>query len=287
MSEQPQVIDLMQALKASLARDSYDAIPAMNFSSLKHISVSPMMFQWRKEHPEPRKPSFIFGGAVHCRLLEPEKFDKRYAVFDGTRKGEDWRVWQDENPGKESLKPPEMERVKLIVDRVMKGASPSHRSARDLLRGGRREEAVTWTDEETGLACKGRLDYLRPDLLVDVKTIAKSPSPFLFGAAAASYGYHGQGAFYHDGATADRRINGKQAPWIVALQSKEPYDCACYMLDERALNAGRQLYRRLLRVYLQCTQSGMWPGVAPDPMPLLLPAWADGASPMTIEEEEF
>jgi hypothetical protein len=274
----------------------YENIAAHNWSSIKHIGVSPLLYRWRLAHPEPKKPAFTFGGAVHTAVLEPEHFDSRYAVFkdeeevdDGEggkrtkkkqRRGKGWEAWQKDNPGREALKPNEMDRVRAIA-----GAVLGHRVAAGLLRGGRREEAVTWTDAETGLPCKGRLDYIRPELFCDLKT-TRDPSPVKFGQSCHNYGYVGQVAFYHDGAVAARLIPGAHRPYLIAAQTSGPYDVAVYQLTEADLQLGRRIYRSLLRTIVQCTDSGIWPGVAPDLSALVLPPWAEGQRFKEEETEE-
>ncbi len=46
------------------------------------------------------------------------------------------------------------------------------------------------------------------------------------------------------------------------------------MLSPGTLNSGRNLYRRLLRLYEQCMAADWWPGVAPELLSLELPPWA-------------
>ena len=153
------------------------------------------MYRHRLAHPEPRKRAWTIGGAIHCMVLEPEKFDRRYVVLTpdvlseiapsrGSREGKakvaEHPEWATSNmntdeyqaacvadafPGKEALTAKQHE-----VCVTATGAIREHRTARELLRGGVREEALTWTDAATGLLCKGRLDYLRPDLVIDLKS---------------------------------------------------------------------------------------------------------------------
>jgi hypothetical protein len=265
---------------AAAVDDSYAAIPACNWSSLKNLGVSPLYYRWRLAHPEPRKQAFVFGGAVHTLLLEPEKFNARYGVFDGTRRGKEWDHWQAINPGVESLKPAELERVEACVEAVR-----AHRVAAKLLSHGRREEVVTWTDEVTGLACKGRLDWIRPDLIVDLKT-TRDPAPPKFERATASYGYAAQVAMYHDGAVAARLIPGDERPYLIAVKSAHDHDVAVFQLTPEALEAGRRIYRGLMRKLIECTEADYWPGVAPDLVQLELPPWAEGHGIANEETDE-
>lgn len=260
----------------------YEAIKAINFSTLKHMAVSPLMYRWRLDHPEPDKDCFRFGGAGHCAIFEPEKFEQRFAVFDGVRndKHEKYQTWKAEHPGADALKPEEMERVLAVAQAVR-----NHRVAGPLLRGGRAEEILTWDDEVTGLACKGRLDYIRPDCVIDLKT-TRDPAPRKFERASGDYCYAAQAAFYHDGAVRNHLIDGKERPFIIAPQNDEPFDVAVFQLKPETLEYGRALYRSWLARLLECTEAAYWPGVAPELQELGISPWA--AEPYTVApNEEF
>lgn len=250
----------------------YDAIRAVNWSSLSYLATSPLLYRYRLENPEPRKDAFRIGGAVHCAILEPEKFDARYAVYDGPRTGEGCRkahqAWRDAHSDVEELSPAE-----LVNVRGMAAAVRSHRVARELLRGGRREEVVTWTDPLTGLAAKGRLDYVRPEFLIDLKS-SRTPSPSRFPRDAFNYGYVTQCAWYADGAVAARLLDGRINPYIIAVENEPPYDVAVYQLDAEAMAVGRSIYQRLLRRLVECIEADHWPGCAPDLQTLSVPKWA-------------
>ena len=43
---------------------AYDAIRALNWSSLKHMAVSPLMYQWAINNPSPRKPAYVVGTTI-------------------------------------------------------------------------------------------------------------------------------------------------------------------------------------------------------------------------------
>lgn len=258
---------------------SYDAQRAVNWSALKWMNVSPLRYKWALTHPEPPKPAYVLGSAIHCGILEPERFGERFAVFDGTRRGKEWDLWRAEHPGVESLKPDEMEQVHRCVDAVR-----LHKVASGILKGCRTEETTSWVDPDTRVACKGRLDAICAAYVCDLKT-SRDVAPRAFERHSASYLYHGQLAWYHDGATVCGKIPGDVMPYVVTAQTSEPYDVAAYQLTPETLVAGRTLYRGLLNRLVQCMEADWWPGVAPDLEPLMLPRWAAGNEQAAIEEE--
>jgi hypothetical protein len=271
--------------------NGYDMIAAINWSTLSYLAVSPKLYRYRLDHPEEQKDAFRVGGAFHCAVLEPEKFDARYAVYDGPRAGEGSRTqhkaWRAEKAAARviELSPEELAEVRAMADAVI-GPKNGHRRARALLRGGRREEAVTWVDPITSLSCKGRLDYLRPDLVIDLKS-SRRPQPTRFPRDAFDYGYVAQLAWYHDGAIAARLIDGRELPYIIAVENTAPYDVAVYRLTAETLAVGRSIYQRLMRRLVECIESDHWPGCAPDVVPLTLPQYAINQTLAAEHEEEI
>jgi hypothetical protein len=281
----PSSSDIDEALKASLLPDVYSAIRAVNWSTLKWLAMSPLYYQHMLAAPPPKKPkpAFVFGGAFHTATLEPEKFDARHAAFTGKqRRGAAWKEWQAAHPGVDALKPAELVRAKRMAELVRdKKRNPV---SAELLRYGCREEVLRWTDPMTGLACKGRLDWLRPDLVADLKsTSAKTPRQFE--RQCVDYGYLGQVAFYHDGATAALRIDGNDRPYIIAVQVFEPHDVFTFQLDDEALAVGRSQYQRLLHRLDECIAADFWPGAARELLQLHVPPWA-ADQVMALENEE-
>jgi hypothetical protein len=258
----------------------YADIAAVNWSSLRYMATSPRMYRWRLTHPEPRKESFVLGGAIHCAVLEPDLFSSRYGIYAPVRNGKDWIAWQKANPGVESLKPDQFERVFSAAIAVRQD-----RVAAPLITRGRFEHIVTWVDEVTGIPCKGRLDYLR-EFVVDLKS-TRDPAPSQFERAAANYGYAAQTAFYHDGATRAQLIDGRERPYIIAARSGGDFDVAAFQLTEQALEQGRAMYRSLLRRLAECTAANYFPGVAPELQQLSLPPWHPAAQIATDDAEEF
>jgi hypothetical protein len=257
----------------------YNEIKAVNFSSLKYLARSPKLYKYRIDHPEPPKPEFLIGNAIHCRVLEPEEFDNRYAEWDVlTKKGDklaprrgaaldEWKVLRS---GAEPLLPAEMEAVKFAGDEVW--ADPD---ASEVLKGCRHEEPLTWTDPETGLKCKGRVDGIKPSCVVDLKS-ARDPAPWAFKASAGRMLYHMQLSMYQTGATVLRKIDGKTLPYIIAVEKEPPFDVVTYQLKPEDLDAGRQLTVKLMRKLEACIEADYWPGVAPGLQLLDLPPWTPG-----------
>lgn len=273
----------------------YAAILAMNWSTLKTLDQSPLAFRHAQTHPRKDTDALFFGRAFHCALLEPDKFADHYVIApdfgdlrvvqgrttkeEGKANKERKAEWIATNAGKTPLDAEDGDRIAHMVRSIR-----AHRAAMAAIAGAT-EQTIEWVDAETGIACKARLDILGRGVR-DLKT-AIDVSPRMFGLASAKYLYHGMGAWYHDGATASGRCPNPDHPMIIAAQNCAPWDVAVYRFDSETLEAGRALYRRLLRRFVECTAADWWPGVAPEIMSLQLPSWTLNADKDQPESEDF
>lgn len=253
----------------------YAGIRAVNYSTLRWMAVSPAHYKWHLDHPATPTPSMELGIAVHMAILEPAKFAERYVSYPGRRAGKDWDAFQAANMDKDILKTDDYERVREIAAAVRR-----HPVANHLLEVGEAEKVLTWTDEKTGLPCKGRVDWLNGIGLVDLKT-SFDIEPWKFNSTAARQGYHAQLAFYRRGLRAD----GLDAPAkILAVETEPPYDVMVYSLDEDALWVGDQFIDMMLAKVKHCTETNVWPGRAAEEVPLVLPGWAWVAAGVPADE---
>lgn len=251
----------------------YDAIDAVNFSTLKHMAKSPRHYQHAVEAGWEPTSAMRLGTAAHVTLLEPAKLANHYAVFEGTknRNSNEWKEFEAKakSEGRTAMYPKEIEPAFRIRDAVM-----SDPIAAKYVRGCDIEVTIVWVDEATGILCKGRVDALRrsDSCEVDVKTCADA-TPLWFARQLARLSYHMQRSYYADGIASI--IKRQPEHRIIAVEQKEPHDVAVFQLNEAAMDAGRTMYRTLLERVKECRESGRWPGVAGGvEMPLELPSWA-------------
>lgn len=268
----------------------------LNWSTLKYIATSPKLLKYRLEHPQPETPALRLGRAIHCAILEPAEFEGRWKSQDkcggkmkaGEPCGSTGSLYLDggwfckvkghapagagEPPeGIEVITAEERELVKTCAE-----AAKAHQIAGPLLKKGHSEHETLWTDPETGTLCRGRLDFIRAAELLDLKS-SRVDTVRDFTREVATRLYHGQLAWYHDGAIAAGKLpKDAELPLIVHVSTSEPYDVAVYRLSKITYQAGQILYRDLLQKYLDCQAADWWPGIAPDLLELDLPDWAGG-----------
>lgn len=244
-----------------LSFDDYLEIDALNWSLLKEMAKSPAHFAYRREHPREDTPRLAFGRAVHCAVLEPDRFPRDYVIYNGSRRyGKDWDQFSAANHDKTALRADEYETCLAVRDAVF-----AHKTARDMLRGDS-EVTVEWEDAETGLRCKSRVDHVNEDGITDLKTTS-SVDAWEFSAHSARMLYHSQLAFYHRG------LPFPEYPRILAVEITPPYDVAVFRLTEDAMFTGDTQVSDLMTRFLLCTKDGTWPGRYDAEQELGLPSW--------------
>jgi hypothetical protein len=248
--------------------DDYRRIDAVNFSTLKAMAESPLHYQDAVNYAKEATSAMDVGTAGHCMVLEPDQFPPRYSVWTGkVRRGKEWDAFEAANADKTIITLAEYDGCKAMKDAVM-----AHTAAGPIFSsGGEAERVITWKDPETGIDCKGRIDWLCGSV-VDLKT-TKSANPRVFAATAARYKYHAQMAWYRWGVECATGL----AEWpchLVVVESARPYDVVVYTLDELTLGAGLDECRGLLRQVAECRASGRWPGRYGGETTLNFPNWA-------------
>lgn len=275
----------------------YHAIPAVSNSRLTQLLRSPAHLRAYIEEPRESTEAQIIGSAADVLTLEPHLFNELYAIADicsAIKKGDGLRCsnagsryldgkWfcgtKGHAPegagdsGKIALSPEDYSKCQRIAAAVR-----SHpRIGKLLASPGRAQLSVVWIDTETGLLCKGRIDYLAESLgvVVDLKT-TEDARPRALEKSIAEYGYHRQLSFYQAGL----RENGIDMKHLVfaAVEKKAPFAVAGYRLSDGAADEGRIELRTLLNQYaeLQTKPMADWPAYSEDITDISIPAWAFG-----------
>lgn len=264
-----------------LAPGVYPAMPFDEYFSYENISKhqldslarSPAHYRAALEHPRKRTPAMAFGAAFHAAVLEPDEFVRRWANaldLDKRTKAGKQAHEAAAAAGCTLLKPEEWEAIQ-----AMRYAIRYHPFASILLNpdDGEAEISIAWVDDETGVACRARPDFLNHahNLVVDLKT-AQDASMGVFARACANYTYHLQAAFYLDGMAAVKQPHDKFI--FVGVEPEPPYAVACYELAAEDVRIGRVRYRQALRTYQECLASNTWPSYPPEVRMLELPAYS-------------
>jgi hypothetical protein len=253
----------------SAPREAYFDAPGVNWSTLKHLRDSPMAYRHAQSNPPADRTAFMIGRAVHTLVFEPQKFGQEYAIWtDGDRRGKAWESFKAERAGATILKAAEADECAAMADAVRQNPL-----VQPYLDGGVFEQAIFWTDAETGIDCKGKPDWQHRGLgvVLDLKT-ARSTEARRFGTEAARMGYHLQLAHYANGIEAACGWK-PQRQLLVAVEKSAPYDVAVFEIGPDEVWIAAQDLRDLLHQLKECTEAGRWPGRYTQEQALLLPAW--------------
>lgn len=245
-----------------LTRAEYDAIDAINVSSLQYCERSALHVREHMLNPTEPTDSMELGTAFHCAVLEPMRFAKDYIVapkFDKrTNDGKaGYAKFVAEHPNAILLSQDDYDKASAMRDAVW-----SNPIAAAMLGGtGHNEVGVVWQHSEHGLLCKSLIDRITAyngwSWIIDLKS-TKDASRFAFKSQIRKLHYGAKAAFYVDGcysvAPADRRF-----AWI-AVESAAPYAVKVYEADDSALYAGRVKYQRWLYNYAEAKRTGIWSG---------------------------
>jgi hypothetical protein len=231
----------------------YQALPAVNWSTLRAAATSPLHYRDRLLHPPEETAAMRKGRLIHMAVLEPDRLPLAVAVWEGgTRRGNVYDDWLAQQNGKQIITVAEYEEALVIRDAVR-----GNRDVRKLLSRGDAECSITWTDAETGLPCKGRIDWLRNRLFADLKTTSKGIDEHSL-TNTATYGmWHCQFAFYAMGLAA---LGMKRTPYVIAVEADEPYDVGVFEIDDDFLYVGEETVRGLLHLVAKCGAEKKWPG---------------------------
>ncbi len=252
----------------------YAASDAVNFSTLKYIEHSPLRYKWALDNPRPDTTGLLKGRGTHTAVLEPERFMLDYACFrpepgkdKAIRRGKRWDAFKEMHVEDNILKEDEYRHCIQAGEAVR-----NHPLVAPILARSKREQSIEWTDTETGLRCKARLDLLAPDGIWDLKGV-RSIELRQLSAEVARMRYHCQLAMQQEGV---KRALGLTLPvGLVCVEHAPPHEVSVNDAGgEDAIYMGWTLVREWLNKVAECRASGKWPGRYSEPQTLSLPSWA-------------
>jgi hypothetical protein len=238
----------------------------------------PAQFKYDSEHPQAPKKEFDLGHAAHQMILGD---GPDLVVVDAekwTTNAVKAEVAAIRAEDKVPLKPSEYEQVQAMTEAIRQ-----HPIAGPLFTPGSgvAEQSIFWEDKDTGVMRRARPDWLKQlpglTLCVDYKTTVDA-NPEAISKAIYNYGYHQQDAYYVDGIEAAGLAAPGSARFVFVFQQKTaPYLITVRELAEEDRHIGRAKNQRALRIYAECTRTGIWPdwtGPATDIPQISLPTWA-------------
>lgn len=256
----------------------YHRHPALSASGAKLLlpPSCPAKYRWAMDNPSKPKRHFDLGHAVHKLVLGAGAELEIIDAPDYKTKAAQQQRDAAYDAGRVPLLPKEHEQVKAMAAAVR--ADPVAAALFDPARGGKPEQSLFWTDAQTGVPLRSRLDWLPASnggrmIVPDLKS-ADSADPESAGRALYNYGYAGQAAFYVDGVLA-LGLAQSAAFVLVFVETDPPYLVSLYYPDDTAMRIGRARNRQAMEIWRDCTESGIWPGYTQDIEPISLPRWVE------------
>lgn len=234
----------------------YFADPRLNFHTLANFHRDPRLFKAGYFQELTPSAAMNFGSALHCKLLQPDEFAKRYAVFNApinSKTGEPYgptsktylealAQFAADNPGREYIKPDEAELINRLIDEFY-----FHPVAPQILDGGELavEQSICGNfyggPDLESIPVKGRIDaYSAANGLIDVKTTATLDDYSgrdRFRYAVYDFKYIPQLAFYHK--ILRESYGAPFVPvWLIVFETSPPNRVAVYAPTPQTLSAG-------------------------------------------------
>lgn len=271
----------------------YDAVDAVNISSLIWMAKSPKHY---KAQPRKETKALSFGTCGHAAVLEPARFAREFVPWTrrskpdengktkaAPRNGQHWEEFKRVNAGKEIVTLDEYERAIELRDAIW-----TEPESAAVLEGVNTEVALIWNNIETGILCKGRIDWIRllgRVSMGDLKT-ARDISPGPFFQDAAKRHYHTKMAWYSDAVAQLLGLDENPETLVLAVENGYPFDSVVYEIDEEELQIGREEYSFLIRKLADCQKSGAFYGIANrGRMKYRIPRWATEDPEDSVDEE--
>lgn len=245
--QQIQVNNMEAVISALMSQQGH-----LSFSSLKAFAESPATFaEYKLAKREPTE-AMVYGAMLHCLVLEPMEFDKRYLCLDdrdictqiggtkprATNAYKEWKAVTIAEAGERQIvETNDYLAAKIVASNVLHNRA----SARVLDKCWEREKSIQW--EFKNFLFRGFVDGKGEKAIMDLKSCADA-SPDKFQREIISNKYHLQAAMYlYEG--------GENIPYYIIAVDKKG-GVSVHKLDDRLIEHGMKEYNDLLDKFNEC-----------------------------------
>lgn len=195
----------------------------LSFSSLKQFDVSPNHFIHYKNKKRVSTTAMTRGSALHCMVLEPDEFEKRYFIAPNFRRGT--KAWDEclaAAGTREIIKDSEHEGIERMASAVME-----NRHAREIITNATAfEQHVEF--EFNGIPFHGFIDIVG-NVVADLKS-TQDVSKRGFQKTIFSYKYHWQAALYL------RAIGMENEFMFIGIEANAPHNVMVYRMPKSVID---------------------------------------------------
>jgi exodeoxyribonuclease VIII len=261
-----------------IKRVQYDALQCLNYSGSKHLlSKSPAHYQLFLNNPSTETKALRIGKLTHACVLQNELFQKYKPKPDAdrrTKEGKEIHQFFIDNlkPDEEAVDADEYETALRLGD-AMSALLETHGASKRVA-----TEMTVVGIENEHCTIKSSIDLVAEDgdgkvWLYDLKSCEEggaSPKEFL--KTAYQYMYHLQAVTYMR--TFEKYTKVKPMGFRFIVVEKGSYIGACYELGPQILADGFIKLETAIKLYTECTKTGVWPG------------YTDGTTIQTLDWEK-
>lgn len=261
--------------------DAVADVPTLS-KSILHTLITQSPAHAREQHPKLNpdfqrvdEDKFDLGTAAHALFLEGDA--GVHIVY-----ADDWRTKaakEERELARQHGRTPMLEKHYVECERMVTAlrAQCDEHEAGPFFTDGTAERTIVWEDEY-GVVCRARLDWLRDDLTAihDLKTTRASANPAdwtrttLWGMGAEL-----QVAFYLRGA---RAALGCEPDFrFVVCETVAPFAMSVVSLAPDALALAERKVSYALKVWAQCLRNDAWPAYEPRVAYATVPPWMEAA----------
>lgn len=216
-------------------------------------------YEYHEREKEDKNDNYLIGRAVHMLILEPEKFDRYFfpmveEVDLRTKAGKEaYTLAQFQAQGREVLRFNDFENINKIAE------TARYHPIWQELGEGNIENSIYWNEPTWDVRLRTRPDFYNRTYIIDVKTTDSIPN---FQRSIYSYGYHRQAAMQIDGLKHFNNEGNTRERFFgfFVIEKKAPYLTACFTLDPKSVEIGRQEYKEAAEIYSLCKMENKWPG---------------------------
>lgn len=258
----------------TMSNEEYHKDPsAISRSDLSHILQSPAHYKAAKLHHKEETAAQRIGSALHCAVLEPNRFIGEYISYDGSRRGKNYQDFNKANQQKVILTEDEMAKVMGMREAILQFKDFPLGLA---FRMGESEKSVFWEDSTTGIQCKCRFDHIDSPIILDLKTTTDA-RPQFFIKQAYKLDYDLQYAHYSAGGEA---FYGEAQNFLfVTVEIDAPHGVWVHRVNPKSEFAqkGRNKRKKALEMYKKCLDTNTWPSYSG--------AFTDIGKPLMMERQ--
>lgn len=259
--------------------EAYRNHSALNFSRMKWLLKSPRHFM--VEGPREKEETlamrlgravdeWILTGEVRPFAIMPEEIEK--ATGKGSRTAKQAWLAEQEQQGLTAYKQEEYD-TQMAMQKALE-SSPEFQKLLEVCP----QRQLPVFAKYRGVEVKALLDLAGHDMsghrcFGDLKT-SVSAAPRDFAKKAANLDYDLQQALYAAALASSEGLEDEPAMFWAVVESSASAPVSIFAVPREAMDSGQRKLNKCIDLYLQCTESGEWPGYGQGIQQLKWPSWA-------------